>query len=126
MKKRRGPGFYIAGMLAQPLVLALSVVAGAWLDARMWKGLADEPRPGHPVPAFSVVLPLLALVVTAAVFLALLVGLILCLRRRRRGKKDLAAPASEWSFCPDCGERLSGTERCPRCGKRAEKTQKAP
>ena len=45
MKKKRPPGFYIALMLAQPLVFALFFVLGALLDSALWK--TAENAQGH-------------------------------------------------------------------------------
>ena len=117
MKKRRGPGFYLILMLLQPLVLALFFLVGAVLDSRLWEGAASVP--GHPAPAFTVVLTLLGGAICLVVFLAALVGLVLSLRRRRKEKQAAREAPEEPKarFCPRCGALMSG-RFCANCGER--------
>ncbi len=89
MKKKRRPRYYVLWMLAQPLVFGLFFVLGALLDSAIFTRQAEvlQELPGHPAPVFSLLLPMLGAVVCAVVFLIALVGLIRCLRRRRREKQ---------------------------------------
>ena len=86
MKKRRGPGFYLILMLLQPLVLALFFLVGVLLDSRLWEGA--ESVPGHPAPAFTVVLTLLGGAICLVVFLmaGIAAYLITAFYLRKKGK----------------------------------------
>ena len=92
MKKQRGPGFYLAWMLAQPLVVVLSFVLGAALDGLFWQRAAQTAQTagGHPAPVFSLLLPLLGALAASVAFVIALVGLIRCLRRRKKAAEDPA------------------------------------
>ena len=118
MKKRKKPWFYAVVMLAQPFVFALFLVAGAILDSRLWEGA--ESAQGHPVPVFTLLLPILGAAICIGVFFAALIGLIVCLRRRRKDPEEKPAgidPSGRPRFCPRCGALGQGTF-CAQCGER--------
>ena len=85
MKKQKKPGYYLALMLAQPLVFVLFFLLGTLLDSALWKSV--QSAQGHPAPVFSLLLPMLGALVCAVVFLIALVGLIRSLRQRRRERE---------------------------------------
>ena len=85
MKKRKKPGYYLALMLAQPIVFVLFFLLGTLLDSALWKNAASAQ--GHPAPVFSLLLPMLGAIVCVVVFLIALIGLIRSLRRRRRERE---------------------------------------
>ena len=89
MNKNRKPGFYALIMALQPVVFALSVVLGGWLDSIWWSGFYDRPHPpGHPVLFFSMLVPMVFLLVTLVVFAVMLVGLIRALHRQRAERES--------------------------------------
>ena len=115
MKKQKKPRFYIILMIAQPLIFVLFFVFGALLDSKLWE--RTEVTQGHPAPVFSLLLPILGAVICLAVFMIALVGLIICLRRRRREREERNAYTTAISrFCPCCGASVRG-RFCINCGK---------
>ena len=119
MRKKHKPLYYVLWMIAQPFVLSLSVLPGAWLDSLLYRNFYDRPHPvGHPVPFFSLLVPILAFFVTLTVFIVMLVGLIRCLRRQKREQEGIMPPPSEWDFCPACGAKLFSRKVCLHCGKK--------
>ena len=87
-KKERSPWRWL---LLIPIQLAITVVlfiAGGAIDLAIFSGGEGH---GHGVPIFSVLLPILALAVTAIVIVVALTGLIVGLARRGKRRKREAA-----------------------------------
>lgn len=118
MKKKRKPRFYITVMLLQPIFFVLFFALGGFLDRRLWENA--QTAPGHPAPVFSVLLPILGAVICLVVFLAAVIGLIVCLQRRRK-ERTVFAPFGDGSgICPRCGVPARG-RFCANCGEKLEK-----
>ena len=119
MKKKRSPFFYVVIMVLQPVAVVLSVVLGSSLDALMFRGFYDRPHPvGHPVPFFSLLVPILVGLAALIVSIVMLIGLEHALRRQKREREGRIPLPEDWSFCPQCGGRLFSTYVCIRCGKK--------
>ena len=119
MKKKRSPFFYVVIMVLQPVAVVLSVVLGSWLDALMFRGFYDRPHlVGHPVPFFSLLVPILVGLAALIVSIVMLIGLEHALRRQKREREGRIPLPEDWSFCPQCGGRLFSTYVCIRCGKK--------
>ena len=119
MKKKRSPFFYVVVMVLQPVAVVLSVVLGVWLDSLLFRGFYDRPHPvGHPVPIFSLFVPILVTLSALIVFVVMLIGLCRALRRQKREREGRIPLPEDWSFCPQCGGRLFSTNVCIRCGKK--------
>ena len=118
MKKRKKPRYYIILMLVQPLIFAWFFVLGTILDSKLWE-TADAAQ-GHPAPVFSLLLPSLGAVICLITFLIAVIGLIVCLRRRRKGReKDGTDSETLPRRCPCCG-RPAQDLFCGYCGEKLE------
>ena len=119
MKKKRSPRFYAVIMALQPAAVVLSFVLGVWLDSLLFRGFYDRPHPvGHPVPIFSLFVPILVTLSALIVFAVMLIGLCRALRRQKREREGRVPPQEGRSSCPRCGGRLFSTNVCIRCGKK--------
>ena len=83
-KKERSPWRWLLLIPIQLVITALLFVLGAVIDAAIFSKAEGQ---GHGMPVFSMLLPLLGLIVTAVVVVVALTGLIVGLVRRGKGRK---------------------------------------
>ena len=83
-KKERSPWLWLLLIPIQLVIAAALFAAGAALDAAIFSGGEGQ---GHGMPIFSVILPLLAVAVTAVVVIVAVTGLIVGLVRRSRRRR---------------------------------------
>ena len=88
-RKERSPWLWLLLIPAQLVILVLSLLGGASLDAAIFSGGSGQ---GHGVPIFSVLLPLLAGLCTVIAVIVALVGLIVGLVRRSRRRRAAMQP----------------------------------
>ena len=118
MKKRKKPRYYIILMLVQPLVFAGFFVLGTILDSKLWE--TAEAAQGHPVPVFSLLFPILGAAICTVTFLIAVLGLIICLRRRRKEREKVGTDSERMPRrCPCCGKPSQGLF-CGYCGEKLE------